>query len=1021
MLLVALIKILPPKAVAAFRAPPVLTKAERNTYFRLTPETRAELAKMRDPTSRAGFMLQLGYFRATKRFYNSENFRQRDIDYVLRKFRLSISELSRYSERHSHRHRRVICELLHCRFVGDKEHRSLRELTDQLVENQESPRFIFNVLEQHCWRREWVIPAYSVLAALITDSYNHTEQRHLDSLYRACGSSDEERLEELLVPIENDAAPGSRAALTLLKKLDQSVKVQALNKSADTLALFRDHFFEFTHIYDALSVTDKAVEYYSGWLMRAHHQQITAFTNRYKTYLHLLCFIKDQFYRRQDHAVDAVLKKTRSAHNAAQQAVIKIASDKEKARIEAIENLKMAYLTDSQFAKAALTVIEGKHVGPEERLRKLEELADDYRRCRESENADAALSVLDQEVDRFHKNTPYYEALEQYAGSLRRSLAKTVSTLVFDGRSRDKDMLEAIDYYKANDTKIGPNPPIAFLSRKELDAVFGSNGINTDLYEAIFLLSVAERIRSNGLNLLHSFRYRAIQDFLIPLQEWTKNREKILKDAGLFRYRDIDLLLSELKAASHERFETVNNNLINGKNPYCYLRDDGFVTVNTPRTDFDESSYIASTLNERGIVPVFDVLKVADRYCGFTDRFTHFSNKHSKMEIEPEYVMAGIMARGCNIGVGKLCRISTGLREGKLRNTVNWCFSASNLQDANQVLTRAIRKLVLSKQFEAVEGQRHSSSDGRKVVVSVDSIASAYSFKYFGQEQGVTDYCFIDDRQAFFHALVFTSTDRDAPYVLDGLADNNETKEQIHSTDTHGFTEQLFGASYLMGITFAPRIAKPHRYALYGFSEKGEHQKKGYWLQAKSTIKQKLIKSNWEDLLRFIATIRLHRTSASRLFKRLSSYAREHPLYKALKEFGRIIKTHFLLTYFDDVELRQRIQRQLNTAEQGQKFSRAIFFANDQAFRHGSLEEQKAAVDCRILIQNCIVLWNYLALSEQIANTSDSDERAEMVEAIKGGSVITWSHVNLHGEYKFAPPSANDPYFDIPKIQALRL
>jgi hypothetical protein len=62
-----------------------------------------------------------------------------------------------------------------------------------------------------------------------------------------------------------------------------------------------------------------------------------------------------------------------------------------------------------------------------------------------------------------------------------------------------------------------------------------------------------------------------------------------------------------------------------------------------------------------------------------------------------------------------------------------------------------------------------------------------------------------------------------------------------------------------------------------------------------------------------------------------------------------------------------------------------------------------------------------LSLSDQIINTSDADERVQLIEAIRRGSVITWSHVNLRGEYSFTPPSANDPVFDIEKIKALKI
>ena len=49
--------------------------------------------------------------------------------------------------------------------------------------------------------------------------------------------------------------------------------------------------------------------------------------------------------------------------------------------------------------------------------------------------------------------------------------------------------------------------------------------------------------------------------------------------------------------------------------------------------------------------------------------------------------------------------------------------------------------------------------------------------------------------------------------------------------------------------------------------------------------------------------------------ERLSSYAKRHPLWQALKEFGKVIKTIFILKYVDDVDFRQRIENQLNKGE----------------------------------------------------------------------------------------------------------
>ena len=58
-------------------------------------------------------------------------------------------------------------------------------------------------------------------------------------------------------------------------------------------------------------------------------------------------------------------------------------------------------------------------------------------------------------------------------------------------------------------------------------------------------------------------------------------------------------------------------------------------------------------------------------------------------------------------------------------------------------------------------------------------------------------------------------------------------------------------------------------------------------------------------------------------------------------------------------------------------------------------------------------------LSQLLANCQDDEERNEMVDMIKEGSIINWGHINLHGEFDFRRPAAND--FDVAKILSLKL
>lgn len=206
---------------------------------------------------------------------------------------------------------------------------------------------------------------------------------------------------------------------------------------------------------------------------------------------------------------------------------------------------------------------------------------------------------------------------------------------------------------------------------------------------------------------------------------------------------------------------------------------------------------------------------------------------------------------------------------------------------------------------------------------------------------------------------------------------NDVVQSDIHSTDTHGYSEMIFGVAHLLGISFAPRIKNFKKQQLYSFESPSALKELGYHVLPVGSINLNLnlISEQWDQILRFIATIKLKENTASQLFRRLSSYSKQHPFYRALKQFGRIIKTIFLLKYIDDVELRQMIEKQLNKLERSNKFNKAVFHGNNQEFQLSTKKEQLIADGCRRLIENSIVCWNYLYLSKLISDAESDDQK----------------------------------------------
>lgn len=78
--------------------------------------------------------------------------------------------------------------------------------------------------------------------------------------------------------------------------------------------------------------------------------------------------------------------------------------------------------------------------------------------------------------------------------------------------------------------------------------------------------------------------------------------------------------------------------------------------------------------------------------------------------------------------------------------------------------------------------------------------------------------------------------------------------------------------------------------------------------------------------------------SSSLLVSRLHSKPRKSSLTRAIKAYGRLRKTMFLLKYMEDVDLRRRIHRQLNKGEELHALRKFLFFANEGNVRKHQLE-----------------------------------------------------------------------------------
>ena len=200
-------------------------------------------------------------------------------------------------------------------------------------------------------------------------------------------------------------------------------------------------------------------------------------------------------------------------------------------------------------------------------------------------------------------------------------------------------------------------------------------------------------------------------------------------------------------------------------------------------------------------------------------------------------------------------------------------------------------------------------------------------------------------------------------YLLEGLLEQQTSLRPTEvMTDTHGYSDVVFGLFWLLGYQFSPRLADFSERKLWRMDSKVNYGVLNDL--AKSRVNLDLITRNWDDLLRVAGSLKLGTVSASEIMRTLHSGENPSILSRAIGELGKIVKTLYMLAYMDDEAYRRRILTQLNRGESRHSVARAIFHGQRGELRQKYRDGQEEQLGALGLVLNVIVLWNTLYITE---------------------------------------------------------
>ena len=591
------------------------------------------------------------------------------------------------------------------------------------------------------------------------------------------------------------------------------------------------------------------------------------------------------------------------------------------------------------------------------------------------------------------------DALRARYPGLRRYLP-AFFTLPFQGEPGSEAVIQGLEVVRQLDTgtrkTLPTSAPTAFVPGKFRPALSQNDGtLDRRTWELGLAVSLRDSLRSGDVYLPESRRHVSFTHLVYDPTRWQDERDAAYTELQLPQEPD------DFCTRLQREFDEAAGQVAHG------LPSNDFATIRNNRLHLKKRDalelpprliHLRRTIE--GALPrvrIEDLLTQVDAWCDFTRVFRQSGagERIPRMANFFPTLLATFIAHGTNLGLAMMANsVDEGITADNLQEMSQWCLREEHLKAANAILVNFHHRLPLSPVWG--DGTV-SSSDGQRFGLQASSLLGSLYPRYFGYyDQALTVYTHTSDQHSVFHTQVISCSVREAIYVLDGLLNNNSIlRPKEHFVDTHGYTDQLFGLCHLLGYSLMPRLnvskqklSKFDRTKSYGCLD----------AVISGTVDLPLIREQWDQLVRVAASLRNRTAPAHVVLQRLASSAPSDRVAKALTALGHALKSIYLLRYIHDLELRARMQLQVNRGEGRHQLARRLFFANQGAFQTGDYDEIMNKATCLSLLSNAVVVWNTVQMAQILAQLRASGETITDDELARV-SPMAFAHVIPNGTY----------------------
>lgn len=601
----------------------------------------------------------------------------------------------------------------------------------------------------------------------------------------------------------------------------------------------------------------------------------------------------------------------------------------------------------------------------------------------------------------------YYSELEARYRAVRIFLPTLLQHIRFGASPAGENVVAGFDWLRTRELKVKPEPPAPseVITKPWQVYVLRKDGsVDPRAYTFCVLDGLRKALRRRDVFTSPSWRYADPRAGLLSGVEWETTRLMICRSLGLSP--DPGPALAAMSRELDETYRAVAARLADNPAVRFETVDGKKELILSPLDKLDEPESLVA-LREAVItrlpqVDLPEILLEISARTGFTEAFTHLTEKTARAKDLATSLCAVLLSEACNTGPEPLIRDDVpALRRDRLAWVNQNYLRDDTLIAANNILVSAQNHLELGRAFG---GGEVASADGLRFVVPVRTVHAGSNPKYFGYGRGVTWYNLLSDQCTGLNGITVPGTLRDSLILLAVvLEQETELQPTRIMTDTGAYSDVVFGLFRLLGYRFSPRLAEIGGTRFWRINPHADYGELNDLSRHRVPLGR--MEANWDDFLRLAGSLKLGRIPATGIMRTLQVGDQATDLALGLADFGRIDKTIHCLTYIDDESRRRSTLVQLNRTEGRHSLARSVFHGKRGELRQRYREGQEDQLGALGLVVNIIVLWNTIYMDAALAQLR-REGFPVMDEDVARLSPFVHSHINLLGRYSFAVPEA---------------